>query len=307
MKNYLVVLVLTALVWAVVRMSDHHDYTVEARVEFTGYDTVRYACLYADTLLPLTISSNGFNALGFSLRHQRPVVRVSVAGLDGPRHSLPVSACLQQVREQLGYAGIHGLASPIDSLHVLLSARASRTYRPSLDAVGFAFAEQYGLYGQPVIEPAEVTLYGPAEALEQISALHVAETTLAQIDRPLYCPLRLDPVWQRFPDVHPSPSEVVLTLPVESYVEQSFSVPVNVAGADTSITIRLYPDRVKVNVWVARNDLEHVSASDFSVSVDYGALLLGGVSAPVSLSRFPARVRPRDVEPGEIQYVIIKR
>ena len=59
MKRFLVILGITALVWVGVSLSEENDYPVRVRVEYIGYDTVRYALLQADTLLPVQAHISG--------------------------------------------------------------------------------------------------------------------------------------------------------------------------------------------------------------------------------------------------------
>ena len=57
-RSFWIILVITAIIWLIVTMSEHNDYPLSVRVEWVGYDTARYVVTHADTLLPLTIRSN---------------------------------------------------------------------------------------------------------------------------------------------------------------------------------------------------------------------------------------------------------
>ena len=57
MKRFLVILGITALVWLGVSMAESGEYPMEVRVEMVGYDTIRYAVVSADTVLPLKVTS----------------------------------------------------------------------------------------------------------------------------------------------------------------------------------------------------------------------------------------------------------
>lgn len=299
MKHFLVILGLTALVWLGVSMSETDEYPMRVRVEMKGYDTVRYAVLQADTSLNVQVRMSGFNALLNGLHHFVPTVEVTLA--EG-QTSVAVHTLNDQLRQSI--LGAKQVDSETDTLRIVLAERSHRIYRPRIDGVNFAFVEQYGLYGEPIITPSTVVLYGPAEVLASIPEVRATPTELCNIKSTSTFRIPLEPVWEQYADVHPSCREVEVYLPVEAYVEKVYNVPIQVENADSTVDLRLYPPQAKVRVWVAQRDLGH--EPEFTVSVNYrDALSRDGRVVP-HLSQFPSYVRLRNVEPKEVQCVIIK-
>lgn len=301
MKRFLVILGLTAIVWLGVSMSEPMEYPMQVRVSYTGYDTVRYAMLSADTSLTLRISSDGYTAFLIGLLDEVPEMEVSVSG-SGMQRTAGIDVLYAAVRESM--VGIKGVNSGVDSLRVTLAERRHKTFKPNLDQVSFEFAEQYALYGQPSITPSEVTLYGPEEALATITSLPVAKTTVSGIQASGSYTMKLEPVWREAGDVHPTCTEVTVYVPVEAYVEREYKVPIQVAGADTSVSVHIYPPDVTLHVWVAQRDLHR--EPEFTVAVDYADIINGGSHIVPQITEFPVYMRPRGIEPKEVQCVIIK-
>lgn len=299
MKHFLVILGITALVWLGVSMSEEDEYPMRVRIEMTGYDTVRYAIVQADTALDLQVRLSGFYAFLHSLLQDTPTVQVPLQ--DG-QNAVAVKAVDELLRQSI--AGAQQVECTRDSLRVVLAERGRRTYRPKIDDVEFTFTEQYGLYGEPVITPAEVTLFGPDEVLAGIKEVKVAPTGLYNIKSSGTFRLPLEPVWEQYADVHPSCREVSLYLPVEPYVEKDFVTPVRMVGADTAATFKLYPEQVTVRVWVAQRDLQR--EPEFTVTVNYADVLKSDGHLTPKLVEFPDFVRPRSLEPREVQCVVIK-
>ena len=67
MKHFLVILGLTALVWLGVSMSEERTYPLRVQVVMTGYDTIRYAVVEADTALDVQVKMSGFDAFLHSI------------------------------------------------------------------------------------------------------------------------------------------------------------------------------------------------------------------------------------------------
>ena len=307
MKRFLVILGVTVLVWLGVSMAEEQTYPMQVRVEMTGYDTVRYAMVEADTVLPLQVSMDGFSAFMASLRRTADTLRVVV-----PEGQSAVAVSSLGDRWHRVIPGARRVTSSVDSLRVVLVQRASRSYRPSIDDVNFTFSEQYGLYGEPTVTPSEVVLYGPEEALAQIDQVRVAAASFGigsgggngAIKASGTYRLPLVPIWKEYADVRPSCSEVEIYLPVEAYVERDYSVPIRVLDADSTVTLRLYPPTATVRAWVAQRDLYR--EPDFTVAVNYSDVVSGEARIAPRLVEFPAYVRPRNVEPAEVQVVVIK-
>lgn len=299
MKRFLVILGIVALVWLGVSMAEEKPYPMQVRVQMVGYDTIRYAAVQSDTLLPLQVTMSGWSAFLTTLSREAPLLKVEVP--DG-QNAVAVASLGNELRRTV--LGARRVESDVDSLRVVLSPRARRSYRPKLDDVEFSFSEQYGLYGEPRITPAVVDLYGPAEALSQIDEVKVAATSIRNIKGNASYTLALDPVWQAYPDVHPSCDEVTITLPVEAYVEREFRLPVQVLDADSSVALKLYPAEVTLRAWVAQRDLHRDPA--FTVAVDYRDVFLHEGRLEPRLVEFPSYVRPRYLEPSEIQCVVIR-
>ncbi len=305
MKHFLVILGITALVWLGVSMSEERSYPLQVRIVMTGYDTIRYAVVEADTALDIQVRMSGFDAFLHSLAGN-PTVEVPFKSGEWRAESgewrVESGELSERLRQEI--LGAKQVSSKTDSLRVRLAPLSHRSYRPRIDAVKFSFVEQYALYGEPRVTPAEVTLYGPEEALARIDEVCAMPTDLYGIQSSGTYRLRLDPVWSKFPDVRPSCTELKIYLPVEAYVEKEYQVPVTVMNADTTVRLRLYPEQATVRAWVAQCDLQR--SPDFVVSIDYADILTHGGRLEPQLVEFPSYIRPRSVEPHEVQCVVIK-
>ena len=301
MKHFLVIFALTAVFWLGLAMSDKKDYTVDVRVEATGFDTVRDAVAEADTMLRMRVNASGFWAFAYGFRGGIDPLHIAVEG-DGLRRAAGVERVYEALRAEL--PGVGKVEAGTDSVRVLLAKRSSKAYVPSLDNAVFSFADQYGLYGQPSISPPEVELFGPKEQLDSIAELKVVATTIEDIRSSGVHTLKLEPVWKERVGVKPSHTEVKVYLPVEAYVERQFKAPVTVVGADTTVELHIYPDVVTVDAWVAQRDLHHEPR--LVVQVDYADIVGGRQQLEPRLVEFPDYLRPRQVEPAEVQCVIIR-
>jgi len=273
------------------------------KVEMTGVDTVQYAVVSADTILPLQVEMSGINAVVVSAFDIRPVVKVDMSA-GGMHRAVAISDCADIIRQQLDGIGDPQLSGMNDSLRLHLAQRGSRTFPIRLDSVNVTFADQYGLYGQPIVEPSTVTLYGDDSLLATIDAVQLQAASIEGVNSTSTYKLQLDRKWLAMGDIHASVDEATLFLPVEQFVEREFEVPIEVDTPDSTLRLRLYPDEVKVRVWIAQRDINRTP--DFRVTINYADILAGNTNVTPRLEQFPAWLRPRSIEPAQVQCVLIK-
>ena len=301
-RSFWIILVITAIIWLIVTMSEHDDYPLQLHIEWVGYDTASHVVTRADTLLPLTINSNCFLAISRYYTVKQHPYQITTTGDTTVKVG---DALFDDIIRQLNFHGTHGVKSNVESLTLTLSELGRRSYVPQLRNVEFTFAEQCGLSGTPVIEPDTVWLYGDSNTLLQIPEITTLPAHLTNLNDSCHITLALDPVWQSHPDMRSSADSVRLFLPIDRYVEKTLTIPVRFQCGDNQIRVRLHPERVDITLWVPVRDYDSINADMVHLAVDYTP----GDNAqtlPVRATHFPAGTRVKQISPSAIQYVIIR-
>lgn len=300
-RPFWIILVLTAFVWLIVAMSEHDDYPVNVRVQWTGVDTARYVVTHADTILPVTINSNCFLAISryYSVRRKPYVITIS-----GDTVVKVNSALLDDLVNQFDFNGTHGITSTVENLSVSFTERRSKGFVPQLRHVDFYFIDQKGLSGTPVVQPDTVWLYGDPASLDKINEVATLKYAIEGIRDSGWHVLPLDPVWRQYPDVRSSHDSVRVFLPVDRYAEKTVSVAVTPQTTDSRYTLRLIPARVNVTLWVPVSEYDYLSSDQIEAVVNYNPDQTAS-ELPVLVTRFPNNMRIKQVSPASLQYVIL--
>lgn len=301
-RHFWIILIITTIVWFVVTMSEHSDYPIDVRVEWSGIDTSRFIVTQADTVLPVVVNSNCFNAIDryLALRDKRFVIQVT-----GDTVVKVGKALFDEISRQFGFSGTHGVSSSLEELRLSTKERRSRAYVPQLRDVDFVFADQMGLSGDPTIEPDTIWLYGDSTSLCRIPEIYTAPAAVANISDSGYYMLALEPVWKKYRDVRASADSVRIFVPACHYVETTLSVPVEFKSDAANRQVRLYPDHVNVSLWVSVEEYQHLSENQFEAVVNYDPSS-SLTELPVYITRFPSQSRIKSVTPATISYVIIQ-
>lgn len=315
--SFVVILALTVLVWFAVAMSEVREYPVRVKVEMTGFDRNQYAVVQADSMVTLQVEATGFSALLYGLTEKPVTLKINMRGenvrtwyREGEAgkllcRSVSVDDLGDRLANDLSGNGMRQIGSAKDSLRLVLAERKSKVFRVDISDVNVSFAEGYGLYGEPLVSPAEVTLYGDEESLSRIERVRVMPVNIKGLTKSGAYMLSLDTAW-RNNDVYASTDKVTLRVSVEQYVEREYTLPIEVSESDSLTRLNLYPDKVQLRVWVPRRDIASVTADRFSVAVDYRDVTSRASKLKVRLNRFPQTVRIHSLTPEEVKYVVIK-
>lgn len=317
MLTFMVILALTVLVWGGLAMSEVREFSLKVQIELSGFDKSRFAVVQADSSLTLMVESSGYRALLYSLKKDPIVIKFDINSESVRRTSRPgehgnqlyravsVNDLGDEFSNELTERGMRQVGSAKDSLRLVLAERKSKVFRVDISDVDISFAEGYGLYGEPTVSPAEVTLYGDEESLARIERVSVQKMKINNLMRSGRFYLDLDTLWRK-DDVYASAGNVVLTVPVEQYVERVYSLPIEISGLDSTVKVNLYPEKISLRVWVPQRDIASVTAERFSVAVDYRDVASHASKLKARLVRFPQRVRVHSLSPVEVKYVVIK-
>ena len=311
-RAFMVVLMTTFLVWFGASMSDEKEYYSTLPVDYIGYDTAQYALVSADTMVTIAIRSNGFRAVGRSFYMPDKRLSVDIGSLIGnmadsveaSHITLRTDKLQEAFVEQLHLPGHATVYATDEKLHLVVAQRRRKAFVPQLRNVDFTFTMGRGVYGEPVITPDTVFLYGSLESLERVEQLTTAPATIANVAESRTYILQLDPVWQRYPDLRVSTPNIQVYVPVEEYTENSYMLPLHFHMADTAMKVRIYPMEVRVSFWVAKKDYSRTRPEDFKAVVTCHSAAFS--SARVVLSEFPDYVRIKSISPDTAQVLIIK-
>lgn len=296
---YLLTLFLTAILWLVILLSDHNTYPVRVSISWQGFDTVSNVVVQADSVLTLDIVSNGFSAFSRNRQSRRQVVVIHTTG----DTLIKTADCVDSIVRQMDFSGIHGVTCRQESIRLRLKHRYYKKFVPQLRGLDVTFAEAYGLYGDIIVSPDTVKLYGSKESLEKIHELYTLPMELKNIQGSKTYKVPLSPVWKQYPDVRVASKMVDVSINAERYAEKTFKLPLAVEGGDTSVRVKLYPETVEVDVWISERDYSKISDDMFQAKVVYDTSML---QWGVVLSQFPGYARVKTIRPETVQYVVIK-
>lgn len=301
-RSFWIILLLSGCVWIVSTLSMQQEYPTDIRIRWTGFDRARYVVAQCDTVLPVVVHSNGFNAIAryFALQRKDYVLKTQ-----GDTTVVVDEAMLMAMMDTMGFVGVHGITSRSKSVALHLNERHRKAFVPQLRDVEFLFHGHSALAGEPVMKPDTVWLYGSDASLAKINGLYTQAATIGNISSSVNLRLALEPVWRKYPDVRSSTDSVSLSLPVANFTEKEVVVPLHFDCDNKNLNVNVYPPRVVVTLWVPSDRYQEVASDMVEGRVELDSRSMPE-TLPVMVTRFPSYARIHSIKPENVKYVVIK-
>ena len=112
---------------------------------------------------------------------------------------------------------------------------------------------------------------------------------------------------KRLPGVIFSADEVEMRVVSQQYTEKSLEVPITGVNFPDYLSLKSFPSKAVVTVWVKMSEYDKVTASDFQVVVDYNDIA-GSDASKVRVRIFtqPANVRNVRLQTRTVDYLMEK-
>ncbi len=186
-----------------------------------------------------------------------------------------------------------------DSLYFDVSPMSDRKIKVR-PRVRLSFFKEFASRQSPFTSPDSIWVHGPQNVLDTLKSIQTKEYEFKEISHNLLRELKLD-----LPSGLTSKvKKVLLNVPVEQYTEAAFEIPVNILNAPDSLTIKLFPAKVKVSCRIGLGEYANINKNNFKAFVYYNSKLLALTKLPVQLGRYPESVLSVDYYPKEVEYVI---
>lgn len=99
--------------------------------------------------------------------------------------------------------------------------------------------------------------------------------------------------------------EVEMTVVSQQYTEKSLEIPITGVNFPVHLSLKSFPSKAVVTVWVKMSEYDKVSASDFQVVVDYNDIVGSDASkARVRIFSQPANVRNVRLQTRTVDYLM---
>lgn len=307
-RNWIILvfsLLLAFFMWSIMKLSGNYSSYIQYRLEVASNIEGRSNVALSEDLLVIGAKATGFNILqntnggeGDILRIERVEARhLHKYGEDEDTFFLIPDDIRQAIQDALG-ADIKVESLATDTLFFKFPQQSNKKV-PVLAKNYASYAKQYMPFSAEVIKPDSILVYGNKADIDRIDHVTTQAINGKNVDKSITAVLKVNPI----EGVRFSADEVLFSLEVGRYVENTVRVPVTIENAPSYANVAIIPQEVVVRYRYQFGKQAEYTAADFAVTLQYDDILREDVLKPV-LSRFPENILEAEFQPKFVECVL---
>lgn len=300
--TFLVFLVISAVLWFLIKLTKEYTSQTSFFVTYTEVPVNKWVST-SQQAVKLSFVADGFITLRHNLVRKQyrtitiPLNEVTYRLEGGNTYSYSSQYVAERVADWLGvptgsvtinddkqFFNMEDLQSKELQVRVPLDVKTQR---------------QYQVYGQPHATPSTITVYGPKNMLDTMTAVYTATLHAVNASEDVVQTLALD-LYDGA--VRSDVTAVEVLVDVEQYTEIDIEVPVK---ATDRRNLRFFPETVRVKCMVPIKEYASINGALFLVLADTAQLHQLQPLLDVKLVQVPENVQVLKTEPEQVEYLIV--
>lgn len=301
--TFLVFLLISTALWFLIKLTKDYSSQTVFTVNYTEVPVNKWIST-PDQRVKCSFEADGFATLRHHMvrKHKRvveiPLDEVSYRLEGGSTYSYSSQYVAERIADWLGipasnvtmnedkqFFNMEDLQSKEVAILVPLDVKTQR---------------QFSVYGTPQVTPAMVTVFGPKNLLDTMTAVYTEPLHAVDANEDIVRTLKID-YYGGAVRAEEKMAEVLVD--VEQYTEIDIEVPVKTTD---SLTLRFFPETMKVKCMVPIKDYASITGNSFRVIADTAQLHQRQPLLDIKLDQVPEHVHVLKTEPKQVEYLIIK-
>ena len=292
---------LSLLFWIITKLSNTYSSSVEFEINFVDIPPLVVLEQGVVSKMKVNITASGFQLLVYHFFKDYINVSIENADYGGNLAEIDLMDQKFSLQKQLYQNAILNRVSP-PQLNFSFG-KLKRLKIPVIPPDEINFKPGYDQVGEWVIEPDSVWVYGTSKKVNALNGLSIKPLSQETVDNNIEEKVKLLPIDQiRF-----ETESVLIKTSVKRFTEKSIDAFINIKNLPDSLSIKLFPQSLKVTFLVLIDKAESISAADFKFSCDYGqAQSKDENSLEVFMEMKPEGVSKVRWKPKKVDYLIRK-
>ncbi|MDB5109129.1 MAG: YbbR-like protein [Mucilaginibacter sp.] len=299
---FLTCLVVAAVAWIIVTLSNSYNFTVQRVLTFKNVPQKRaFHSLQPDTV-NVNVRGNGWQMLLSRMNDENKSLTVDLRSLEKENY-IVLSSQLASINESQGVNNRIIAVNP-DTLYFDFSNRSTKKV-PVRVMASINFEHGFAQSDNISIKPAYITLSGPSNRIDKITSWKTDSLILNDVDETVISQLNLEPAKEG--NISTYPKSVKVTVPVSEFTEKTIEVPVKLINNSNYFNVKVFPQKVKVTFATSLNKYTEMDEDLFEAVADLNMWKKYSYSVlPVMLTKLPEFCRIVKIEPKNIDFIIKK-
>ncbi len=302
---FLLSIAISLVFWFFIKLSDTYTESYTLKVNYKNIPVEMKLTSKVDTLLQISISSDGYKILGNLINGRLSEITVDLKKCgyyksDGNVYAVNIDdlkSCLSSYLD----VSENNISVTQPYLRFVLEKNGNKNVTVKVKT-NFDFESQYGPYNIDV-KPSEVEVFGPASILDTLSAVYTQAIEKRKLSSDFKQQVKIENPDANLLNIVPDKVDVFVD--VEKYTEAVMDIPIDLSKL--KVNIRTFPSKVKIYYHVAIKDYNTIHANMFEVVPDVEGIDLSRIEKmPLKIVRKPKLVSQVRMVPQEVEFLLVK-
>lgn len=294
-------LVVAALAWFCITLSNPYNYTVKRVLSYKNIPQKRsFHSLQSDTV-DVTIKGTGWQMLYTMMHGGSNVLYADLRALNTSNNIVLSSQQTQIVEGGINHDVVN--FNPDTLYFDFLNRMVKKVPIKLLSNV--SYQQQFAQANNPILRPSYITIIGPADRLNKITEWHTDSLLVKKTSETIHTRLNLQPVNEGNITIYPKAVDVVF--PVDEFTEKTLQIPVKLVNNNAFYNVKVFPQKVTITFVTALRRYAETDENYFEAEADLDLWKNNGYNIlPVKLTRIPPFCRVINIQPQNIDFIVKK-
>ncbi len=301
-KVFLLFLVCSTLAWLINNLSQSYVSNTNFVLEYVNTPEEFLLSKTPKSAIDVRLKAVGFQFVAFEIRKRKVQIDLSKVNVINDRYFILPKVYRKQIDNQLPNS-IEVLEMDKDTLFVEFIKLVVKEV-PVIARTNVDLAKNYMLDGPISVEPSRVTITGPKNEVDSITAIRTSFINIENITNDFTQEQALV-LHRGLKKSKVTPSKVTISGSVLRFSEKVLSVPVHMINIPDSIKVRMFPNEVKVLCQGTIDALKDIDPGDFNVISDYEQIATANENRlPLQIEAFPERLSKATLLTKEVEFIL---
>jgi hypothetical protein len=300
-KAFFICLMIASFLWLAHSLNTVYTHTFKIPVSFKNLPQNKKPIVPIPEQLTVDVKASGLKLSMMLISKSNEQLELDFNTLKGINRNLNyvISASKINFKQVLGFEAQIKHVSP-DTLY--FSEKTGYQKNVALKVPMYLKCRQGYAYRKPEINPVFITIFGDTADILPTDTIYTQPVNLVDLNQSISLkPLIIKPK----PGIYSNITEVSVFIEVEKLIEQSITVPVSDLKFGKN-RVNLFPAFVKIKFTAIQNNFDVKDTNLFKAAINSDNINRITKKCDVFLSTVPGNVTVMDIEPKQIEILILK-
>lgn len=300
--TFLVFLIISALLWFIIKLTKEYTTQANFNISYSEVPVNKWVSTQGQSV-KLAFVADGFVTLRVHLlgkdnmEVEIPLEEITYRLEGGSTYSYNTLYIAERVAEMLSIPVGNVTINEVKQYFNMEDLQSKEL--PVVVPLDIKTQRQYEVYGEPEVVPPTVTVHGPKNLLDTLTAVYTQPLHAINASAAVTATLPVDYLDGA---IRSTVSTVDVKVAVEKYTEMDLEVPVSVTD---TLRIRFFPENLRLKCMVAIKDYANIKGSSFRVLADTAQLHQLQPLLDVRVVSAPPYIHILKAEPERVEYLIL--